>query len=164
MGGALLYGRGGERNAWIGRFAGYITAIAVELRTRTVRGIGETSLLTRGYLIGQIVDDLADIASQARQRARLGFTDLHVYVENFAREVLNRMLGLNLRNLNEEMNTSGLDLADDARGWAFQVMGDKTLEKVKATLLAIRPEDRAKYAEIRMLVIGDKQGSYSLTG
>lgn len=118
-------------------------------------------MLTRGYLIGQIVDDLADIASQARQRARLGFTDLHVYVENFAREVLNRTLGLNLRNLNEEeMNTPGLDLADDARGWAFQVTGDKTLEKVKATLLAIRPEDRAKYAEIRMLVIGDKQGSY----
>lgn len=122
-------------------------------------------MLTRGYLIGQIVDDLADIASQARQRARLGFTDLHVYVENFAREVLNRTLGLNLRNLNEEeMNTPGLDLADDARGWAFQVTGNKTLEKVKATLLAIRPEDRAKYAEIRMLVIGDKQGSYSLTG
>lgn len=54
----------------------------------------ENKLLTRGHFIGQIVDDLSDIASQARQRARLGFTDLHVYIENFVMEVLNRAYGL----------------------------------------------------------------------
>lgn len=39
--------------------------------------------------------------------------------------------------------------------------GDKSLEKVKSTLLAIRPENQTKYGEIRILVVGDRQGSYS---
>lgn len=122
-------------------------------------------MLTRGYMIGQIVDDLSDIASQARQRARLGFTDLHVYIENFAKEVLNRVLGLNLRNLNaDRVNAPGLDLADEASGWAFQVTGDKRTEKVKATLEAIGPEDRKRLGKLRILVIGERQGSYTLTG
>lgn len=122
-------------------------------------------MITRGHLIGQIVDDLANIASQAKQRARLGFTDLHVHVENFARELLNRTLGLSLRNLNEERsNAPGLDLGDEAMGWAFQVTGDKSLAKAKATLEKITAKDRAKYTEVRILVIGEKQGSYSMTG
>lgn len=122
-------------------------------------------MLTRGYLIGQIVDDLSDIASQARQRARLGFTDMHVYIENFAKEVLNRTLGLSLRNLNEEeMNTPGLDLGDAVSGWGFQITGDRSLQKVKSTLQAIRPEDRTKYPRIRIMIIGDRQNSYALTG
>jgi hypothetical protein len=125
----------------------------------------EKFLLTRGYLIGQIVDDLSDIASQARQRARLGFTDLHIYVENFVKEVLNRAYGLSLCNPNEEqVNAPGIDLADDTNGWAFQVTGNKSLEKVKSTLLAITPEDQGKYGEIRILVVGDRQKSYSLEG
>ncbi len=88
-------------------------------------------MLTRGYLIGQIVDDLAAIAAEARQRARLHFFDLHVHVENFAKEVLNRTLGLSLTNLNtERQNMPGLDLGDGMSGWAFQVTGDKSSAKV----------------------------------
>ncbi|WP_430300832.1 hypothetical protein [Sinorhizobium meliloti] len=48
-------------------------------------------MLTRGHLIGQIVDDLVRIAAQAQQRAQLHLFDLHVHVEDFAKEVLNRV-------------------------------------------------------------------------
>ena len=55
-------------------------------------------MLTRGHLIGQIVDDLAAISAQARQRGRLHLFDIHTYVEDFVKEVLNRALDLNLSN------------------------------------------------------------------
>lgn len=122
-------------------------------------------MLTRGHLIGQIVDDLAAIAAQARQRGRLHLFDIHTHVEDFVKEVLNRALDLNLSNLNaEHSNNPGLDLGDLAQGWAFQVTADKSSAKVKETLEKIDTAQQAKYPNIRVLVIGEKQGSYTFTG
>ena len=122
-------------------------------------------MLTRGYLIGQIVDDLSSIAHQAKQRARLHLFDVHTHVEEFVKEVLNRALDLSLKNLNtENANNPGLDLGDSARGWAFQVTADKSTAKVRDTLENIGSEQRKTYPNIRILVIGEKQGSYSFAG
>jgi hypothetical protein len=122
-------------------------------------------MLTRGHLIGQIVDDLAGIAAQAKQRARLHLFDIHTHVENFAKEVLNLALGLNLSNLNtEHSNNPGLDLGDATKGVAFQVTADKSGAKVRETLEKIDAAQRAKYTDIRILVIGEKQGSYTFAG
>ncbi|MFS8980266.1 SMEK domain-containing protein [Cupriavidus necator] len=75
------------------------------------------------------------------------------------------MLGLSLSNLNaERSNNPGLDLGDAAKGWAFQVTADKSGAKVKETLDKIDAEQSAKYPNIRILVIGEKQGSYTFTG
>lgn len=122
-------------------------------------------MLTRGHLIGQIIDDLAGIAAQARQRGRLHLFDIHTHVEDFAKEVLNRALGLGLSNLNaEHVNNPGLDLGDATAGWAFQVTADKSSAKVRETLENIDSAERAKYRNIRILVIGEKQGSYTFSG
>lgn len=122
-------------------------------------------MLTRGHLIGQVVDDLAGIAAQAKQRGRLHLFDIHTHVEEFAKEVLNRTLGLCLSNLNEEhSNNPGLDLGDASSGWAFQVTADKSLTKIRKTLENIDSEQRKKYSNIRVLVIGEKQGSYTFSG
>ena len=127
--------------------------------------VGGSKLLTRGHLIGQIVDDLAGIAAQAKQRARLHLFDIHTHVEDFAKEVLNRVLRMNLLNLNaERLNNPGLDLGDTISGWAFQITGDKSGAKVKATLEAIGESQRNAYPNIRVLVIGEKQSSYSFNG
>lgn len=122
-------------------------------------------MLTRGLLIGQIVDDLSGIAAQARQRALLHLFDIHTHVEDFICEVLNRVLHLNLSNLNAGgINHPGLDLGDASAGWAFQVTTDKSSAKVKSTLEKVTDEDRQTYKNIRIMVIGSKQGSYSFTG
>lgn len=122
-------------------------------------------MLTRGHLIGQIVDDLAGIAAQAKQRGRLHLFDIHTHVEDFAKEVLNRALNLGLSNLNQEhSNNPGLDLGDAGSGWAFQVTADKSGSKVRETLEKIDDDQRTKYPNIRILVIGEKQGSYTFTG
>lgn len=122
-------------------------------------------MITRGYLIGQIVDDLASIAAQAKQRGRLHLFDIHTHIEDFAREVLNRALGLGLSNLNaEHSNNPGLDLGDASAGWAFQVTADKSGSKVKETLEKINADQQSKYPNVRVLVIGEKQGSYTFYG
>ncbi len=119
-------------------------------------------MLTRGHYIGQIIDDLAGIAVAAKLRASVHLYEIHTHVEEFAKEVLNRVLKLNLTNLNaERSNNPGLDLGDERNKWAFQVTADKSGAKVKETLEKIDDEQRKKYSNIRILVIGDKQGSYS---
>ncbi|MEC4337240.1 SMEK domain-containing protein [Stenotrophomonas pavanii] len=122
-------------------------------------------MITRGYLIGQIVDNLAAIAAQAKLRGRLHLFDIHTHVEVFVSEVLNRVMGINLTNFNTECpNNPGLDLGDEAAGWAFQVTADKSSAKIKATLEKIDDIQRTKFTNIRVFVIGEKQGSYSFSG
>lgn len=79
-------------------------------------------MITRGYFIGEIVDALSDIKGQISTPNRLGLTDLNSYLEDFFKVILNHLWTLSLENLNaERSNFPGLDLADKANGWAFQV-------------------------------------------
>lgn len=120
-------------------------------------------MLTRGHLIGQLVDDFASLAAQARQRGKLHLFDIHTYVEDFICEVLNRVYGLELVNLNKDsLNHPGLDLGDKAKRIAFQITADKTTNKMKETLKKVTADDKAAYDLIRVFVIGEKQGSYAL--
>lgn len=122
-------------------------------------------MITRGHLIGQIVDDLGSISAQAKQRAQLKLYDVHTYVEDFVKEVLNIVYDLDLRNLNsEKANNPGIDLGDEASGKAFQVTADKSRAKIEDTLGKISEEHRQKYPKVQMIIIGEKQGSYSLDG
>lgn len=75
------------------------------------------------------------------------------------------MLGIGLTNLNaERSNNPGLDLGDSTSGWAFQLTAQKTSEKVRETLEAITEPQEATYKNIRILVIGEKQRTYTLDG
>lgn len=119
-------------------------------------------MLSRGHLIGQIIDDLAGIAGAAKLRASVHLFDIHTHLEEFAKEVLNRVLHINLTNLNaERSNNPGLDLGDELSKWAFQVTADKSGTKVRETLEQIDDVQKGKYSNIRVLVIGEKQGSYT---
>lgn len=57
---------------------------------------------SRGFFIGQVIDDLDAIASQVRARCKLGQNDLNRVLEDFFKELLNLTYGLNLHNLNAE--------------------------------------------------------------
>jgi len=73
-------------------------------------------MITSGYLIGQIIDDLSNIAQQAKVRNKLGHTDLSVFAENFFKDILNETLELSLINTNiTRANEPGIDLADMAK-------------------------------------------------
>ncbi|MBY2941845.1 SMEK domain-containing protein [Rhizobium leguminosarum] len=120
-------------------------------------------MLTRGYFIGEIVDALTDIGVQVLTRGRLGLLELNRYAEDFFKTVLNDLLSLSLRNLNQDrVNAPGLDLADDVAGVAFQITADKSSAKVNDMLRKLSASQVSKYSTIYMLVISGKQGSYSL--
>lgn len=120
-------------------------------------------MLTRGHLIGQLVDDFASVAAQARQRGKLHLFDIHTYVEDFICEVLNSIYGLALVNLNKDsLNHPGLDLGDKAKRIAYQITADKSSNKMRETLKKVSVADKAAYDTIRVFVIGEKQSSYTL--
>jgi hypothetical protein len=120
-------------------------------------------MITRGHFVGQIIDELGDIASQVETRSSLGLTDLNLHLENFFREVLNIAFVWNLVNLNaNRSNNPGLDLGDEAIKTAFKITSIKTSAKINETLEKIADEDLKRYETIRVLIIGRKQGSYTL--
>lgn len=119
-------------------------------------------MITRGYYIGQIIDELSSVTEKVRNRAKLGLTDIHVHLEDFYRNILNITLSLNLKNLNQEKkNSPGLDLGDETEGIAFQVTGTKSSSKINKTLEKAAGQ-LAKFPKIKILTLQNKQGSYSI--
>jgi hypothetical protein len=118
---------------------------------------------SRGYFVGQIIDELASISNQVETRAQLGQTDLNRLLEDFLRDILNIIYCLKLANLNtERSNAPGIDLGDAANGIAYQVTSRATSSKINKTLEKVTSEQLKAYPEIRIAVIGNKQTSYTL--
>lgn len=121
-------------------------------------------MITRGYYIGEILDELVSISEQIKLRNALGLTDLTVYAENFFKDILNIIESVSLTNLNlERSNVPGLDLGDTDKRYAVQVTSTATAQKVNKTLSKITAAQAASYDRIIVLIIGKKQGSYSIT-
>ena len=120
-------------------------------------------MLTRGYFIGEIVDDLANLGGQVRMRNALHLFDLTVATENFFRDFLNIALGASLRNLNaDRSNEPGLDLGDDSMAIGIQVTSSATTTKVNHTLEKITPDQASKYKKIVVLGLNKRQQTYAL--
>ncbi|BCV50338.1 SMEK domain-containing protein [Shewanella algae] len=119
-------------------------------------------MITRGHLIGEIVDGLTTISQQVSTRCQLGLTDLNRYLEDFFKDFLNEALALSLVNLNDERsNEPGLDLGDEGASVAYQITSTKTAQKVNKTL-EITSERKVQFDEVYVLIIGKKQSSYKL--
>jgi hypothetical protein len=120
-------------------------------------------MITRGHYIGEVIDELAAIGQQVAMRNRLGLTDLTVYAENVFRDVLNILSSCNLQNLNKDRsNEPGLDLGDEAANLGVQVTSRADSAKVNSTLQKITADQAAKFTDVVVLVVGKKQGSYTL--
>ncbi|MBZ9772493.1 SMEK domain-containing protein [Mesorhizobium sp. CO1-1-8] len=120
-------------------------------------------MITRGYLIGEIVDNLTAVRADVEQRARLGLTDLNKFSEDFFKFILNKTYGYDLRSLNaDRSNEPGLDLGDRKQRVAFQVTSRANKEKIETTYAKITDEQRQQYDDIRFFVVGWKQNSVSL--
>jgi hypothetical protein len=119
-------------------------------------------MITRGYFIGQIIDELTAVSQQVKSRSGLQLFDLNRYLEDFFKDILNIVYGYKLINLNEERsNNPGLDLGDEVAKVAFQVTSTKSSSKVNETLKKAANQV-GKFPKIFVLVLQDKQGSYTL--
>ncbi len=120
-------------------------------------------MLTRGYFIGEIVDDMANLAGQVRMRNALHLFDLTVVTENFFRDFLNIVLGASLKNLNaERSNAPGLDLGDESMAIGIQVTSSATTAKVNQTLGVITADQSLKYKKFIVLGLNKRQQTYAI--
>ncbi|MEQ8852903.1 SMEK domain-containing protein [Gimesia sp.] len=119
-------------------------------------------MITRGYLIGEIVDQLSTIAQQVEIRGKLNLLDINTHLESFFKTILNHVLNLNLTNLNQDVsNVPALDLQDSSSGTAIQITSLKSSDKVndavqKALELETPPQ------KLIVFIIGHKQKTYTL--
>lgn len=121
-------------------------------------------MLTRGIYIGQIVDDLATLKYQIDLRNKLGQFDLTKFCEDFVKEILNTTYNYSLSNLNKtRSNNPGLDLGDEKSGIAFQVTSQNTKAKIEKTFGAIKADQLKVFKDIYIFIVGDRQGSYSIS-
>lgn len=79
----------------------------------------------------------------------------HLDLEDFFVQVLNALLGTNLRNANyDSFNNAGYDLVDDGSGLVVQVTADDSRAKIQSTLNAI-PASYAGY-DLKFLMLVPK--------
>ncbi|WP_176091007.1 SMEK domain-containing protein [Burkholderia ambifaria] len=120
------------------------------------------NFITRGYFIGQIIDELTAVSQQVKSRAKLQLMDLNRYLEDFFKEILNTTLDYKLINLNEDRsNNPGLDLGDEAAEVAFQITSTKSSEKINETLKKAKAQ-KNKFPTVYVLILQGKQSSYTL--
>ncbi len=120
-------------------------------------------MLTRGIIIGKIVDDLSSLKYQIETRNRLGQFDLTKFCEDFFREILNVTYNLNLVNLNStRSNFPGLDLGDAKKQIAYQITSQKSSAKIVDTLETLNAAQLKQFTSINVFIAGKKQSSYTV--
>lgn len=123
-------------------------------------------MLTRGYCIGYIIDELTQLTEKAKIRAALNLNDLSIYVESFIKELLNRIFIYNLINLNDEnQNCPGIDLGDELNKIAFQITIQNTSQKVNSMISKVEENIDSystKYDKYIMFILGKKQNTYTI--
>lgn len=120
-------------------------------------------MITRGYIVGKIIDDIALLKSQISLKAKLGLYDLHKIVEDFFKEILNITYNYSLVNLNKvRCNHPGLDLGDKHNKIAFQITSMNTSDKINETLKKITIQLGKQYKTINIFIVGEKQKKYTI--
>lgn len=123
----------------------------------------EHFVLTRGYLIGEIVDDLAALGNQVKMRNAIHMFDMTVVAENFFKDVLNILLDAKFKNLNDERsNEPGLDLGEDTKRIGIQITSSASTQKVNKTLENITTVQGGKFDKFYVLGMNKRQQSYSI--
>ncbi|MDO3627606.1 SMEK domain-containing protein [Mucilaginibacter sp. BT774] len=120
-------------------------------------------MLTRGFIIGKIVDDIASLKYQVQTRNKLGMFDLTKFTEDFFKETLNTIYDLDLINLNaDRSNNPGIDLGDEGKKIAYQITSTKSTGKVKDTLEVLTQVQTTTYTSIKVFIVNEKQTKYTI--
>lgn len=113
----------------------------------------------KGTYISKIVQDLTVLAVTIINKNQLFLTDDNKWSENFFKELLNRIYGYQLINLNtKEANYAGIDLGDSTNRICVQITATNTSPKIKKTIATSKKYKRHKeYDTLVVLIIGYKK-------
>ncbi len=107
----------------------------------------------------RIVEILSYIRSQVELYSPGNFTDINIYAENFYRDLLNRVFGYSLININIiDQNAAAIDLGDPDASIAIQVTSTSDLSKAKNTVKKFNEKNlHKKYGTLKILNIQKKK-------
>jgi hypothetical protein len=108
--------------------------------------------------INRISDHLGRIKHQVSLRNSIHLYDINIHSEEFFKDLLNRIYGYKLENLNDGYAfTESIDLADSSNGIAFQVTSDKSKKKIVDTVESFYENGTIRdYPTLKILLLGDK--------
>lgn len=107
--------------------------------------------MTDSIYIEQITFYLHAYASSVKTLGRLNLHDINVHSENFFRDFLNKLRGLNLVNANDLWrNEAGIDLVDFSQKLIIQVSSECTKKKIQDSL---DKADKVKYNGFHFLFL-----------
>ena len=111
-----------------------------------------------------IAQYFAILSTYIKNLNSIHYFDINTTAEDFFKELLNKIYGYNLSNINIiEMNSCAIDLGDKSKKVAIQVTSDKSSEKIKYTLQKfIDNKLYEDYNELYILVITEKQERYTV--
>jgi len=113
----------------------------------------------RSTYLNKIVDQLTVLASCIKSKNALFLTDDSKWSENFFKDLLNKLFGHQLVNLNtKEKNYAGIDLGDTTNRLCVQVTSNNTSQKIQNTLdISKKYKRHNEYDNIVILVVGFKK-------
>jgi hypothetical protein len=111
-----------------------------------------------------IIENLTVLREEIRSKSKIGLLDINKHCEDFVKEILNKVYGYELINLNREtINFPGLDIGDINTGIAFQISSTKTSVKIDNTLeMCLNKKHFDKFPKISIFILTSKQKSYSI--
>ncbi|MEY8320272.1 ABC-three component system protein [Lachnospiraceae bacterium 46-61] len=91
--------------------------------------------MNRSYYFNYIEEKLNTLSYRIQKRAKLNLLDLNIYSESFFAQLMNNLLGYNLKNVNiTKQNTEGIDLIDNQNKVIIQVSSTCSKQKIEKSL------------------------------
>ena len=112
--------------------------------------------MNRSNYFNYIEEKLNILSYRIKSRGKINLLDLNIYSETFFAELMNHLLGYELKNINViKQNTEGIDLVDDKNKVIVQVSATSTKQKIENSLAKKIFEDYTGFKFKFIAISGD---------
>ncbi|EOS37415.1 hypothetical protein C808_03393 [Lachnospiraceae bacterium M18-1] len=112
--------------------------------------------MNRSNYFNYIEEKLNILSYRIKSRGKINLLDLNIYSETFFAELMNRLLGYELENINViKQNTEGIDLVDNKNRVIVQVSATSSKQKIENSLAKKIFEDYSGFGFKFIAISGD---------
>ena len=112
--------------------------------------------MNRSNYFNYIEEKLNILSYRIKSRGKINLLDLNIYSETFFAELMNRLLGYELENINViKQNTEGIDLVDNKNKVIVQVSSTSSKQKIENSLAKKIFEDYSGFGFKFIAISGD---------
>lgn len=114
------------------------------------------TIVNRSNYFNYIEEKLDILSYRIKIRGKINLLDLNIYSETFFAELMNHLLGYDLKNINViKQNTEGIDLVDDKNKVIVQVSSTCSKQKIEDSLAKKIFEDYSGFGFKFIAISGD---------